>query len=63
MSVYLQLRTSFIFLTADRKQQRINVLEELRQIASDVAALLSRVIAGEKTGIYGYVLETKQQSS
>jgi hypothetical protein len=34
------------FLTADQKQQRLNVYEELRQIASDDSSFLSRVILG-----------------
>jgi hypothetical protein len=51
------------FPTADQKQQRINVCEELRQIASDDAAFLSRVITGDKSWIYAYDPETKQQSS
>jgi hypothetical protein len=51
------------FLTADQKQQRVNVCEELRQIASDDAAFLPRVITGDESWIYGYESETKQQSS
>jgi hypothetical protein len=50
-----------LFLTAGQKQQRVNVCEEL-QIASDDAALLSRVITGEEGWIAGYDPETKQQS-
>jgi hypothetical protein len=38
------------FLTADQKQQRVNVCEELRQFASDTATFLSRVITGDNTG-------------
>jgi hypothetical protein len=50
-------------LTADQKQQRVNVLEELHQIASDDATFLSRVITGDESWIYGHDPETKQQSS
>jgi transposase len=50
-------------LTADQKQQRVNVCEELRQIASDDATFLSRVITGDEIWIYGYDPETKQQST
>jgi hypothetical protein len=50
------------FVTADQKQQRINVCEELRQIASDDATFLSMVITGDKSWIYGYDPEAKQQS-
>jgi hypothetical protein len=35
------------FLAADQKQQSVNVCEELRQIASDDATFLSRVITGD----------------
>jgi hypothetical protein len=40
-----------------------NVSEELRQIASDDATFLSRVITGDVSWIYGYDPGTKQQSS
>jgi hypothetical protein len=50
------------FLTADQKQQRVNVCEELHQIASNHSAFLSRVFTGDESWIYGYDLETKQQS-
>jgi transposase len=50
-------------LTADQKQQRVNVCEELRQTASDDATFLSRVITGGESWIYGYDPKTKQQSS
>lgn len=49
-------------LTVDQKQQCVSVSEELRQIASDDAAFLSRVIAGDESWIYGCDPETKQQS-
>jgi hypothetical protein len=42
-------------LTADQKQQRVNVCEELCKIFSYDATFLSRVIIGDP--------ETKQQSS
>jgi hypothetical protein len=51
------------FLTADQKQQRDNVCEELRQIASGGAIFLSRDITGDESWIYGYGPETEQQSS
>ena len=34
-------------LTADQKQQRVNVCTELRQLASNDEAFLSRVITGD----------------
>jgi hypothetical protein len=57
--------TKFVprILTADQKQQRVNVCEELRQIASNVAAFSSRVITGDESWIYGDDPETKEQSS
>jgi len=50
-------------LTADHKQQRVNVCTELRQLASDDETFLSRVITGDDSWVYGYESETKQQSS
>jgi len=49
-------------LTADQKQQRINVCTELRQLASDDETFLSRVIIGDESWVYGYDPETKRQS-
>jgi hypothetical protein len=46
------------FLTADQNQQRV-ACEELRQIASYDAALLSRVVTGDESCIYSYERETK----
>jgi len=53
--------TKFVlrFLTADQKQQRVNVCTELRQIASDNETFLSRVITGDESWLYGYDPETK----
>jgi hypothetical protein len=51
------------FLTADQKQQCVNVCKELCQIACDDAVFLSRVITGDECCIYGYDIQTKQQSS
>jgi len=50
-------------LTADQKQQRVNVYTELRQLASDDETFLSRVITGDQSCVYDYDPETKQQSS
>jgi hypothetical protein len=36
-------------LTADQKQQRVNICVELHQIASDYATFLSRVITGDES--------------
>jgi hypothetical protein len=60
MSFYLKL---CIWPETDQKQQRVNVCKELRQIASDDATFLSRVITGDESRIYGYDHETKQQFS
>jgi hypothetical protein len=46
-----------------QKQQRINICYELRQIISDDATFLFRVITGDESWIYGYDLETKQHFS
>ena len=50
-------------LTADQKQQCVNVCTELRQLASDDETFLSRVITGDESWVYGYDPETKRQSS
>ena len=44
-------------------QQRVTVCTELRQLASDDESLLSRVITGDESWVYGYDPETKRQSS
>ena len=46
-------------LTADQKQQRVNVCTELRQLASDDKTFLSRVIIGDESWVYGYDPEIK----
>jgi hypothetical protein len=50
------------FLTADQKQQCVNVCKEPRQIASNDAPFLSRVITGDESWIYGYDPKTKKKS-
>jgi len=40
-------------LTADQKQQRVNICTELRQLASDDETVLSRVITGDESWVYG----------
>jgi hypothetical protein len=47
-------------LTADQKQQRVNVCTELLQLASDDETFLSRVITGDESWVYGYDPETKR---
>ena len=49
-------------LTADQKQQRVNVCTELRELASDDEEILSRIITGDERWVYGYDPETKRQS-
>jgi len=46
-------------LTADQKQQRVNVCTELHQLASDNETFLSRVITGDESWVYSYDPETK----
>ena len=50
-------------LTADQKQQRINVCTELCQLTSDDETFLSRVSTGDGRWVYGYDPEKKRQSS
>jgi hypothetical protein len=52
-----------LFLTADEKQQYVNMCEELKQIMSDDATFLSWVIPGDERWIHDYDPETQQQSS
>jgi hypothetical protein len=49
-------------LTADQKQQCVDVYTELLQLASDDETFLSRVITGDEIWVCGYDSETKQQS-
>jgi len=50
-------------LTADQKQQRINVCTELCQLTSDDETFLSRAITGDDSWVYSYNAEKKLQSS
>jgi hypothetical protein len=50
------------FLAARQKQLRVNVYEKLRQISANDAIFLPRVITGDESWIYGYDLESEQQS-
>jgi len=50
-------------LTADQKQQCVNICTELRHLASNDETFLSRVIIGDESWVYSYNPETKQQSS
>jgi hypothetical protein len=50
-----------MILTADQKQQRVSVCEELCQITSNDAAFLSRVITDDKSRNYAYDPETQRQ--
>jgi hypothetical protein len=50
------------FLRADQKQQSVNACKELRQIASDDANFLSRVINGDEIWIHSYDSDEKQKS-
>ena len=49
-------------LTADQMQHRVNVYTELRQLASYYETYLCRVITGDKSWIYAYDPEKKQQT-
>lgn len=50
-------------LTAEQKQRRVDVCEELLEAVKDDSTFLSRVITADESWIYGYDPETKQQSS
>jgi len=57
--------TNFVprILTADHKQQHVNICTEICQLASNDETFLSRVITGDESWVYSYDPETKQQSS
>ena len=50
-------------LTQEQKENRVEVCKELRQSASEDPSLMSRIITGDESWVYGYDPETKQQSS
>ena len=50
-------------LTAEQKQQRINICKSLKRSLNRDRNLLSKIIAGDETWIFGYDPETKNQSS
>ena len=50
-------------LTGDQRQRRVDVCQELRELASNDRCFLSRIITGDESWCYGYDPETKQQSS
>ena len=53
--------TKFVpgILTADRKQQHVNVCIEHRHLTSNDDIFLSMVITGDESWVYGYDSETK----
>jgi hypothetical protein len=59
------IATKFVLqlLTNDQKQWHINVCLELRETANKDSTSISRIIMGDKSWIYSYDPETKQQSS
>jgi len=50
-------------LTPEQKEHRVAICQELRQHAMDDPSFMSGVITGDKSWVYGYDPETKQQSS
>jgi hypothetical protein len=50
-------------LTNDQKQRPINMCLELWEKANEDSTFICRIITGDKSWIYGYDPETKQQSS
>jgi hypothetical protein len=57
---HVTAKAAFRILTADQKQQCVNVYEELRQITSDNATFLSKVVTGDESWIYSYDPGKKQ---
>jgi len=50
-------------LTPEQKEHHVAICQELCQHALDDPSFMSRVITGDESWVYGYDLETKQQSS
>ena len=50
-------------LNLDQKEPCAKICQDLHQRALDDRTFMSRVITGDKTWVYGYDPETKQQSS
>jgi hypothetical protein len=50
-------------LCNNQKAHRVYVCRELKQQAKDNPNIISHIIAGDETWVYGYNPETKQQSS
>jgi len=50
-------------LTPEQKEHHVAICQELCQRAVDDPSFMSRVITGEESWVYGYDLETKQESS
>lgn len=50
-------------LTAEQRQARVEMCQEIRRQLEEDAGLLSKVITGDETWCYSYDPETKQQSS
>lgn len=50
-------------LTDEQKQHRVQVCEELLEMAHGDENFLKRIITGDETWVYGYDVETKVQSS
>ena len=50
-------------LSDDQKAHRVSVCRELKQKARDDPTMISNIITGDETWVYGFDPETKQQSS
>jgi hypothetical protein len=50
-------------LNDDKKQNRMQIQEELLARAETGTDVLKNIITGDETWIYGYGVETKRQSS
>jgi hypothetical protein len=50
-------------LSDDQKALRVSACRELKQQTRDNPNFISNIITGDETRLYGYDLETKQQSS
>lgn len=50
-------------LTADQKEHRVEICQDLRQRVANDPSFLAKIVTGDETWVYSYDPETKQQSS
>jgi hypothetical protein len=61
--LYIAVKFVPWLLTNDQKQRHINMYLELQENANEDQTFISMIITSDRSGIYGYDPETKQQLS